>query len=37
MAGYRSKLVRFGFIGDDARETSLDTVKRVRAAIDQLG
>lgn len=29
-------LVRFGFIGDDARETSLDIVKRVRAAIDQL-
>jgi hypothetical protein len=30
-------LVRFGFIGNDARETSRDTVKRVRAAIDRLG
>jgi copper homeostasis protein len=30
-------LVRFGFIGNDARETSRDAVRRVRAAIDQLG
>ncbi|HXR94376.1 MAG TPA: copper homeostasis protein CutC [Rhizomicrobium sp.] len=30
------KLVRFGFIGNDARETSRDTVRQVRAAIDSL-
>jgi copper homeostasis protein len=29
-------LVRFGFIGNDARETSRDTVRRVREAIDSL-
>jgi copper homeostasis protein len=29
-------LVRFGFIGNDARETSRDTVRRVRDAIDSL-
>jgi copper homeostasis protein len=29
-------LVRFGFIGNDARETSLATVSQVRAAIDSL-
>jgi copper homeostasis protein len=29
-------LVRFGFIGNDARETSRDTVRRVRQAIDSL-
>jgi copper homeostasis protein len=30
-------LVRFGFIGNDARETSRATVSQVRAAIDSLG
>ena len=30
-------LVRFGFIGNDARETSLAAVSQVRAAIDSLG
>lgn len=30
------KLVRFGFIGNDARETSAATVRQVRAAIDAL-
>jgi hypothetical protein len=29
-------LVRFGFIGNDARETSRDTVRHVREAIDSL-
>lgn len=29
-------LVRFGFIGNDARETSRETVRRVREAIDNL-
>jgi copper homeostasis protein len=29
-------LVRFGFIGNDARETSLATVRQMRAAIDSL-
>jgi copper homeostasis protein len=31
------KLVRFGFIGNDARQTSRATVNQVRAAIDSLG
>lgn len=29
-------LVRFGFIGEEARETSLDLVRQVRAAIDAI-
>lgn len=35
--GINQNLVRFGFIGIDARETSLATVAQVRAAIDSLG
>lgn len=34
--GIDPNLVRFGFIGNDARETNRDTVRQVREAIDSL-